>query len=284
MSMQPKNDANVEYIYLMSRCLVLFLCFLLFSFVLKEPSKTELSLRLIPRQTFDPWQVLQSPKGSDTISVDSFEVSSFITLGEYKSFLFEMRRDSGESYYVKLLPDSGMCTPSLYNAYFTTRKYDRFPVCGVSWINACRYCDWRSLMEVGKDSLHYIYRLPHLREWLSAYRYFTTNKLSSDLNANYSDWVLEAMDETSFSFSNKHDVFADVDYTYPDNPNDYPVLRRKRIMGNSFHLQHHCLNDFIGEYAYSFEGYTYVSFRVVRTRGEELYGWKWRDRIKAKQK
>lgn len=246
--------------------------------------KTEPRIYRIPTQTFNPWKVLMWPKGNDTITVDSFSVTEFITLREYKEFLAVMRRDSGETCYKSLLPDSAICTPELYTEYLSNASYEAFPVCGISWVNACRYCDWRSLKEAGSDTLRYIYRLPYINEWLSAFSYFAAKHIPNDMNCNYSDWVLEAMDEMPYEFVEKRGALLRTSHLYPDNPLDYPVLRRKRFIGNSFRLQHHVLLDFLYEYAYSYEGYAYISFRAVRVKSDQLYKWKWVSVVKKSNK
>lgn len=263
-----------------------FLLFILIvmGFSFRKPKLQTALLFEIPAQTFDAWDVLQETKMTDTVSVDSFNITGFITLAEYRVFLADMKRDSGEKFWRTLLPDSSIGSAEDYKRYFNSSRYDNFPVCGISWVNACRYCDWRTLKENG-DSIKVVYRLPYLKEWLAAYRYLSQHSIVNDMNSDYSDWLLEAMDETYYSFSGKSGHFAKVDYTFGDNPNDPPVLRRKRFIGNSFHLQHYYLKDFLGgEYGYSFRGYSYIGFRAVKIRGNELYKWKWSDWTKSKKK
>ncbi len=247
---------------------------ILFSAFLAERKTTPIIYH-IPTQTFDPWEVL-NVKYHDTITVDSFQISALITLGEYKEFLNAAKRDSGDAYFATLVPDSGMCSAAAYSEYMNNSAYDKFPVSGVSWVNGMKYCDWRSLKEQKGDSLRFIYRLPFMAEWVAAYRHTTNTKQEMDFNRDYCDWLLEAFDESSYDFRwNRRGNFLGLSYLYPDRTDDYPVLRRKRIIGNSFHLQHPSLGDFLGEYCYSFEGYSYVSFRMVRVKANKLSEWKW---------
>lgn len=218
----------------------------------------------IPTQTFDPWVEIGF-HFHDTITLDSFVISSQITLGQYQEYLVSVKRDSGEWYYKTQLPDTGMCSQKNYVEYLETDKYSDYPVCGVSWINAMNYCRWRTL----KDSLPagWEYRLPYLEEWLAAYRYLESVQIVSDMNKNYADWLLSSQHEGIYYFELKNDFIIFSDY-YHDDPNDPPVLRRKRIIGNSFHMQHTHVGDFIGEYGYSFMGYNWVSFRLIKAKIE----------------
>lgn len=225
--------------------------------------KTGSKVYSIPKQTFDPWLELGF-RLHDTITIDSFSITAQVTLGEYKAYLAEMKGDSGEAYYRKLLPDSAMCVPESYIKYMNTPSYEAFPVCGVSWVNAVRYCEWKTAKNNPKDSIRMVYRLPVISEWMAAYRHLTTGKIPNELNRNYSDWMMEAFDESVYDFmAGQTGSFEGHSYVYPDRADDVPVLRRKRIMGNSFHFQHARLADCMSHYAYSYEGYSYISFRMV---------------------
>jgi formylglycine-generating enzyme required for sulfatase activity len=52
-----------------------------------------------------------------------------------------------------------------FRHYFSDRKFDNYPVVGVSYINASLYCIWRNNMEKNKLSGNVVYRLPTQEEW-----------------------------------------------------------------------------------------------------------------------
>jgi hypothetical protein len=210
----------------------------------------------IPQQTFNPW-VETGLRGMDTITVDAFVITKQITLGEYRQYLDAVKRDCTQTYYRTQLPDSTMCTPSAYKQYMEPGKYDAYPVSGVTWISATNYCRWKTKQDGLPDSMEY--RLPFSEDWMAANRYLREQKIPNDFSRNYSDWLMNAYDESAYDFMQD----LEFSYSYPDYPRDPPVLRRKEFIGNSFHYQHeHLMRD----YGYSFRGYAYISFRMIRVK------------------
>lgn len=231
------------------------LVFLFFGFTKKNPPVQE--TWSIPQQAFSPWADMGlSP--TDSLTVKAFVMTRQVTLGEYRKYLEAIKRDSSDVYYRSQLPDSTMCTPAAYKKYLKSKRYDRFPVCGVTWLSAMNYCKWKAKQDQLPDSMQY--NLPDVEQWLAAYRYLNAQNTAHDLNHNYSDWLRDAFDESAYDFSRE----MGLSYVYDERSDDPPVLRRKRIMGNSFHHQHDRLGGFMSEYGYSFRGYAYVGFRMVK--------------------
>lgn len=242
---------------IMKRFAGVLIVFVLLGFAAKKPRKqTSWS---IPAQQINPWQEMGMQR-IDTLAVEEFVITKQVTLGEYRKYLNALKEDSLYAFYRTQLPDSTMCTPAAYDTYLNSGKYDAFPVCGVTWLSALNYCKWKAEQDQLPDSM--TYTLPHLDDWLAAYRYLRAENLPNDFNRNYSDWLMDAFDESVYDFM--EDIHFS--YEYREYPNDPPVLRRKRYIGNSFHHQHAVLGDYFSEYGYSFRGYSYISFRMMKVK------------------
>lgn len=258
-----------------------FLTGILFLFLLlgfKEKNPPVQATWSIPQQTFSPWADMELSL-TDSLTVDEFVITKQVTLGEYRKYLEAVKRDSSEAYYESQLPDSTMCAPSAYKKYIRSHKYDGFPVCSVTWLSAMNYCRWKAKQDQLPDSM--MYNLPNLEQWLAAYRYLNAQQTVHDLNRDYSDWLQDAFDESAYEFlQDMH-----LSYAYDEWPNDPPVMRRKRFIGNSFHHQHDRLGGFMSEYGYSFHGYAYIGFRMVKMHKPKPPGMKKNGRpVKSKPK
>jgi len=127
------------------------------------------------------------------------------------------------------------------------------------------FCKWKTRNENPKDSFSVIYRLPLVNEWVAAYRFLTANKIPNDFNQNYSDWTLTTMDEACYDFNNNKKYFWG-DYSYLAPPNDPKVLKRKLIIGNSFHHATPSPGYFTRLYFYEMDGRSFVSFRYLKRK------------------
>ncbi|MDD2635335.1 MAG: SUMF1/EgtB/PvdO family nonheme iron enzyme [Bacteroidales bacterium] len=196
-------------------------------------------------------------------TVPEIEMSNFITLGEYKEFLDDVKQDSIELLYIKYLPDSiiSFCDKT-YSDYLQDVKYEQYPVVGVSWESALAFCRWKTLNDNKSEDKQSYYRLPLTSEWLSAYQYLDKNHIVNDLNKTYSDLLYCTVDETIISPKIYEDVFH-FDRVYYHKSDDSGHLRRKRIIGSNFRFtQHTFLNS--GNYLMSDEGAVYTAFRIVK--------------------
>lgn len=192
-----------------------------------------------------------------TYSVQGFYISEKVTLREYKAFLAAMRRDSGEAFYLQLLPDSTIGTADQYTQYLTDRAFEKFPVVGVSWINAMRYCVWLNLQENDANATPYCYRLPSKAEWLAANELLGTKK-GSDFNKGYADWLITSYFETSFDFI--HDLNPDIDA----DPEKAAKAVRKLFMGNSWRIHFQDPNTYASLFEYRDKGSPFLGFRYVK--------------------
>ncbi len=231
-----------------------------FIFILLFSSEGKTQGYSIPGSKIDFYRILglAFEKPGVEIAVDSFEMSRQVTLTQYKEYLNRMKIDSGEIFYKTQLPDSTIGTKEQWNKYFNSGDYDAFPVVGVSWENALNYCKWMTLKNKTTDTLSVIYRLPNLYEWLTAYQYLDSTKINNDLDQLYSDWLLDAKDE---SYLVEKYSFPGGGY-YFHSENDPPVMKRKVVMGKSYHHGYSNLKDYMESY-YADEGYRHIGFRMV---------------------
>ncbi len=234
---------------------------LLFSSTLSLAQKNEFKHFQEREATTADWFGLSSSEAyvysvnqRDTVSVSSFEMSSFITWKQYKIFLEDVKRMLGNEPYSALLPK---LPADHLSECLTTKTFDKLPVTGVSWTNAGEYCKWRMVVdntEFDDNGLHISYRLPFLGEWLSANDQLEGKGKKHDLNRTYADWTLNSMDE-SMQF--------DFDYFYTAHANDHPSMKRKMVIGANFQYQ---FSDF-RQYSQSFyqdSSYAHIGFRLVR--------------------
>lgn len=218
----------------------------------------------IPEQTFDIWTEMGTERLHDTVTVKSFDISPQIRYWEYKEYLAAVKKDSSAAFYKSQFPDSTMALPEQYRIYLNSSEYDSYPVAGVSWDNASNYLHWLTVKANQDTILDTIYRLPKVSEWVAANRYFKDkNYASLGWNKDYADWTLNAKDESFYEYYFR-DRYGLNDYTYDALPDDAPVLKRKVVMGNSFHYSQHKLLDFYSWSYYENHGYAHISFRYVK--------------------
>ncbi|MCC6372590.1 MAG: SUMF1/EgtB/PvdO family nonheme iron enzyme [Bacteroidia bacterium] len=197
------------------------------------------------------------------VVVNTFSISHQITLGEYKLYLNEIKRDFSFAYYKSQWPDSTMAAKETLEKYMTVVLYEKYPVVGISWFKVMNYCRWRTLKETS-DSIRFVYRLPFYSEWVIAQNYLSSQKIKNDFNGNNSDWLISAYDESFYDLVADSKTSA-YDYFYLPKAKDSKVLTRMRYMGDSFLQQNVTFTS--KTYYYASEGVLDVSFRLVK----ELY-------------
>lgn len=234
---------------------------LLFSF---DTVRIHLVPFMVPEQTFDIWREMGAERLHDTVTVKSFAISPQVRYWEYKEYLEAVKKDSSAAFYKSQLPDSSMALPEQYHEYLNNTVYDFYPVVGVSWDNASNYLHWLTV-KANKDTiLDTIYRLPKVSEWVAANHYFKYKEFETlGWNRDYADWTLNAKDESFYEYYFR-DRYGFNDYTYDALADDPHVMKRKVVMGNSFHYSQHKLLDFYSWSYYEDQGYAYISFRYVK--------------------
>lgn len=193
------------------------------------------------------------------VEVPALQISKQITFGQYKKYLEAIEKDSSKAFYKTQLPDSNMHLPEVYKAYISGNKFDDFTVVGIRWETVMNYCKWLTLKE-NETSPKCYYRLALTSEWLSAYKHLQTLSKNHDFNKNFSDWLISTQDETSQT--DWKTMFA-FDLTYFHKPNEPLSLKRKQIIGNSYHFSRKNLADYHQYSYYASEGYAHVGFRIV---------------------
>ncbi len=201
------------------------------------------------------------------IKVKSFELSQEqVSLASYKIFLKEIRRDSGEALYQSLLPDTNIGPKDVRDEYFNSGKFDAYPIVGISWDNALRYCKWLTVKN-NPDSIQVVYRLPNLYEYYSAYTYLQSSATHNSLDNLYADWLMDSMDESAIDYQ-KEIPFS---YIYFHLSSDPPVMKRKNVIGKSFQYSLSYLDDYLRLSYYADHGYRHIGFRIVKDTSPETF-------------
>jgi hypothetical protein len=221
-------------------------------------------MHVIPTQVLNLYKLLGITTIDDMDTVQVFEISDFITYKEYKEYLASMKKDSSISFYKNQFPDTNIAfKKEVYVEYMNSSEYDNYPVLGISWDNAMNYCKWKTLKE-NKDSIRFIYRLPDCSQWLSSLDYLTKQKIKNDFNQNYSDWLMDSKDESSYNFQDDFHRTFQFNYVYFHKKTDPPALKRKFVIGDSYLYQKEKLVDYYDFSYYSYEGYRQIAFRIVK--------------------
>jgi hypothetical protein len=236
---------------------------LIFLFAFSEMKIASGKLFNIPAQQFDYSKELGRESKAYIVAVDSFQISSFVTFGEYKTYLDQIKKDSSLAFYQSQLPDSDMCAHDAYVKYVNSSDYDNYAVSGISWDNAMNFCKWKTIRENQKDSFNIIYRLPTIPEWLSAYRYLKEQQIANDFNQDYSDWTLTTVGEFDYAFFDLGETGYG-NYIYWALPNESKDMKRKIVMGNSFHFSEPKFDNFMHLPFYEMNGYSYIGFRYLK--------------------
>lgn len=193
---------------------------------------------------------------ADTVSISDIEISRPITLAQYKVFLNTIDHSEREQFK----PDYRIIkrnynSVSSYNTiswetYFNSGEFDNYPVLGVTWESAVKYCEWLNQKESLRPTQEkeYEYRLPTPKELVVHFQYFAKKQI---LTHNY-EWTINVYDEAPVSRMEKRQYNA---------KNDDPLsMKRKTIICTS------TSKDKINyvHYDYQNQSNEHTSFRVVK--------------------
>jgi formylglycine-generating enzyme required for sulfatase activity len=145
--------------------------------------KVEKSLSLIPKGTLeygsdiDHRNVPTHGPPNKKISIDSFYISKFeVSNGEYLNFVNDLK-EKDPTMYSKMLPDTlvwhtmaSFGEPYLYH-YFRHPAYRNYPVVGISYEQAEKYCKWLTneyLKEEKRKFKQVEFKLPNMDQWTYA--------------------------------------------------------------------------------------------------------------------
>lgn len=192
----------------------------------------------------------------------AFEMSEQITLGAYKLYLEDIKKDSSKAFYISQLPDSSIASPAQYSNYLESQKYDQLPVSGISWNNAMNYARWLSYREMKGGKLHHLYRLPEGSEWLVARHYLDSIGQKHDLGTSLSDWGIENYYEgMSYPFSCCNCVGEECSLFF-SKPNDGRAWKRRVVFGSSFWKSRR--NFILNDWEFADLGRVDIGFRLVK--------------------
>ena len=175
--------------------------FILISFYSFSQRTKPNKMSLVPKGTF----VVKEDTTSRKISIDAFWMSEEITNKEYREFIMSLKNNPKDSIGIidyKKLKDvknknaalkthsyqeilQNVIDTSVWNSdknfknYFNDKKFDNYPVVGVTFMNAVFYCYWRTKTENelrNDKGLPFTmnYRLPQEIEW----EYAATNSIA----------------------------------------------------------------------------------------------------------
>lgn len=249
------------FIYKLMKNSIIVLLLCLSVQLYSQPGNT---MHNIPEQTLKLYVLLGETTDTSSFLVPEFEISSFVTFAEYKKYLYAVRKDSSEAFYLSQLPDSALSTDVVvYTKYINSTEFDNDPVLGISWDNAMNYCKWKTMKDNPAGKTEFVYLLPSCSEWLAANDYLKTKKIKNDLNDKYSDWLINAFDEFVYTWGeDKHEFSYNDEYSH--RKSDSPVMKRKRIIGNSFLFRPEKLKTTQNMYHYSDKGCRYLAFRYIK--------------------
>lgn len=177
----------------------LSLFFNLFSQSTKSFESQPKGMFFVPKGSFIMKVLVNNDTLNATTTVESFWMSNEITNSEYREFVNDLKQHPEEvigqfdyasmirnnenletkgvgQKYLKIVKFSEISVDIIdesklpYNDYFTNKKYDKYPVVGVSQRHAAFYCKWRTkikndkLTKLGKAPV-LDYRLPTEVEW-----------------------------------------------------------------------------------------------------------------------
>ncbi|WP_107040313.1 SUMF1/EgtB/PvdO family nonheme iron enzyme [Brumimicrobium mesophilum] len=233
----------------------------IFSFLFSETSFGQ--FYPVPEMTVEP--IIASSKTKELL-VTPFSISEFISVGEFKTYMEEIKRDSTLGFYETQLPKSITFSIELFNNILKNEALQNKPMPGVSWTVAQNYCNW--LTEKSKlKGRSFEYDLPIVSELIAYYELYNP-KTDQGLES----WTLNAYDESMFELSE-----MTVDYQYNAKTYDPPALKRKVIYGGSYHMEYSpgSKNDFHlinapYKYIYQDSSSRYVGFRVVRKSSDAI--------------
>lgn len=213
----------------------------------------------IQEQKFDLKEKL-GLSSSSIIDVESFYISDFVTLKEYKFYLQAIKEDSTIAFYHSQLPDTTVFgSIEDYQNYITTNTYDNMPVVGISWDNAMSYCKWKT--QQSQEAV--LFRLPTASEWIVAIDQFKDSHYTNI----FSDWLLNS----SYNWGQNYGTcikdsycleMLKENYIYLHKKEDPMIYKRKMIAGNSWYYQ--SKHPLIQPYYCAFEGYRFIAFRIVK--------------------
>ena len=195
---------------------------------------------------------------SDYAQVTPLQISSLITVQEFKEYLEDIKKDSSDLFYQNQLPKSRTISNDFVTELLSTKEYKNQPMPGISWTVAMNYCTWLN----NKNSINtYKYDLPWFHEVLAL------EEIYPEHQSILSCWTLGNYDESYFEFGNKNDtVYTDSSNIFfnaddlKKQTKEHPSMTRKIIIGQSYHMNRKIRFN----YEYRDSSSRYIGFRIVK--------------------
>ena len=183
------------------------------------------------------------------IEEGNFSISELITVRDFNLYLTAVKRDSSKNFFLQQIPHSAQMSTELVQELLADETIQDQPMPGISWTVAKNYCRWLNV--VMKDIYEdVIYDLPTVTEYMSYQQYYQPESCA------LSCWTLNTKDESVFN----HPEEFGVNYIYDASADDPPALKRKIIVGGSFHINNNASSR---QYEYQDSSSRFVGFRVV---------------------
>ncbi len=113
--------------------------------------------------------------GMRNVFLDKTEVTN----QQYRFYLNQLSKS--DSAYMAALPDTAVWHLS-YDGHFADEKnYTDYPVVGVSYIQALKYCEWRSKYVSERENRKVVYRLPEMKVYELTQAGQNANKIAEGL-------------------------------------------------------------------------------------------------------
>jgi hypothetical protein len=195
-------------------------------------------------------------KSDKAEKISAFRISEQITFGQYKKYLFDIKKDSSEQFYESQLPKIERQN-DFNEKYRLSSEFDKDPVIGISQENATNYVVWYS-KNYGNKSKNY--RLPAIHEWISFY-HVQKEKINNSL---FFDWTINAFDNSLFEYGSSDDFPF---YFFHNYKKDDPSFKKlKCVIGNSYKFRSKNPSTISKNFGYyANEGYSDVGFRIIET-------------------
>ncbi len=216
------------------------------------------NFKVVEKSKLPLYEIYFGKESKTKTKYHEFEISEYITVNDYKSFLKAIFIDSGDANYKQYLPHGSMNEKRIIDAYWSDSTFDKEPAIGITWEAAQAYCKW--LETILQNDKNYSYRLPNVFEWCI---YSNQSNLIDLKNFGlYSEWTINAMDESHYENNIKQNPINSFEYEH--DKDDAQVMKRKIVLGDNFMEKFEFPIDAAVRSYYADEGYRTIGFRVVR--------------------
>ncbi len=122
-----------------------------------------------------------SVPGARNLFLDKAELTNI----GWMEYLYYLKTEEGEnsSSYKEAIPDTIIWKLSYDAPFFKSKKYNEWPVIGITYQQAVKYCNWRSKVVSQKERRKVVYSLPSMMAYKLASHDSSPNKVAEGLYA-----------------------------------------------------------------------------------------------------